>query len=61
MIIVIIPLPIDQPTTDHAPPFARTLRGKISAGYNDGVVSQVAPNVAVYKNVNAATAAPYDL
>ncbi len=25
-------LPIDQPTTDQAPPFARTLSGKISVG-----------------------------
>ena len=47
MIMVIMPLPIDHPTTDHAPPLARTFSGKISVGYSQGVVSHVAPKVAV--------------
>ena len=41
------PLPIDQPTTPQALPLARTWRGKISAGYNHGTVSHVAPKIAV--------------
>ena len=47
------PLPIDQPTTPQALPLARTSKGKISAGYNHGTVSHVAPNVAVKRKIMA--------
>lgn len=43
------PLPIDQPTTPHALPRARTFNGKISAGYSHGTVNHVAPKMAVNK------------
>lgn len=41
------PFPMDQPTTPHALPRARTSNGKISAGYSHGTVSHVAPKMAV--------------
>jgi hypothetical protein len=53
-------LPILQPTTPQALPRARTARGKISAGYSHGTVSQVAPKVEVKMKIIEAAAAPYD-
>ena len=53
------PLPTDHPTTPHALPLARTSNGKISAGYSQGTVSQVAPNVKVKMYTIATAAAPY--
>ena len=47
-----------QPTTPHALPLARTARGKISAGYSHGTVSQVAPKTAVKMKTMAAAPAP---
>ena len=55
------PFPIDQPTTPQAFPFARTSRGKISAGYNHGTVSQVAPKVAVKRKIIATAPDDRDL
>ena len=52
------PLPMDQPTTPHALPLARTSRGKISAGYSQGTVSQVAPKVAVKMKIMATAPLP---
>lgn len=55
------PLPMLQPTTPHAFPWDRTWRGKISAGYSQGTVSQVAPNTEVKMMTKAAAVAPYEL
>jgi hypothetical protein len=41
-------------------PRARTASGKISAGYNHGTVSQVAPKVEVKMKIIEAAAAPYE-
>jgi hypothetical protein len=54
------PFPILQPTTPQAFPRARTARGKISAGYTQGTVNQVAPKVEVKMKIIEAAAAPYD-
>ena len=53
------PFPILHPTTPHAFPLARPSSGKISAGYNHGTVSQVAPNTNVKMKTKLAAAAPY--
>ena len=53
------PLPILQPTTPHAFPLALTASGKISAGYSQGTVNQVAPNVDVKTKIMLAAAMPY--
>jgi hypothetical protein len=53
------PLPILHPTTPQAFPFARTSSGKISAGYSQGTVSHVAPNMNVNMKIIEAAAAPY--
>ena len=50
-----------HPTTPKALPFARTSRGKISAGYSHGTVSHVAPNTNVKMYTKLAAAAPYEL
>lgn len=52
------PLPMAQPTTPQALPFARTARGKISAGYNSGTVNHVAPKMAVKMKTMDAAAIP---
>lgn len=49
-----------HPTTPQALPRARTASGKISAGYTQGTVSHVAPNVEVKMKIIEAAAAPYD-
>lgn len=59
ILLTVHPFPMLQPTTPHALPLARTCKGKISAGYSHGTVSQVAPNPAVKIKVNVAAAAPY--
>jgi hypothetical protein len=51
---------MDHPTTPKAFPLARTANGKISAGYNQGTVNQVAPKVAVKITIIEAAAIPYD-
>jgi hypothetical protein len=53
------PLPILQPTTPQAFPLALISRGKISAGYSHGTVSQVAPKTDVKTKTMEAAAAPY--
>lgn len=55
------PFPTDHPTTPHALPLARTSNGKISAGYNHGTVSQVAPKVAVKRKIIATAPELYAL
>lgn len=58
-VLTVHPFPMLHPTTPHALPLARTCKGKISAGYSHGTVSQVAPNPAVKTKVKVAAAAPY--
>ena len=52
------PLPLLQPTTPRALPFARISSGKISAGYSQGTVDQVAPIMAVNKETKKVGAIP---
>ena len=56
--LTVHPLPTLQPTTPQALPLARTWRGKISAGYSQGMVSHVAPKPALKTKVKVAAAAP---
>ena len=53
------PLPIDQPNTPNAFPFARTSSGNVSVWYTHGIVSHVAPKMNVYENTKNAAAPPY--